>query len=153
LLEKIIFLAQDLLCRFGRRFGMRFAEAAILAGRAGQLPFWQFIWLADCHYCQPIGSAVTVILLRSYINFATVTIIIYSNKPVSAATILGPQSIYNTIQLDSMSTNITTDANPFTILHLLAKPMVIVNGDSSLKSYHFYYLSPFASQGYNNHRM
>jgi hypothetical protein len=30
---------------FFLRFGIEFAEAAILAGRAGDLPLWQFRWL------------------------------------------------------------------------------------------------------------
>jgi hypothetical protein len=38
--QKNIFVAQDLLCQFGREFGTRFAEPAILAVFARDLPFW-----------------------------------------------------------------------------------------------------------------
>jgi hypothetical protein len=98
---------------------------AILAVWRRRLPFWQ----------SPCG-VVIVILLCSYINFTTITIIIDSNKPMSPATIFGPHTINDTIQLNIVSTNITTDANPPTILHLLAKPMIIVNRDSSFERHH-----------------
>jgi hypothetical protein len=115
--EKLFFVAQHLLwheicyiCHFGSLRG----RSAILA-----------VSLAIAHLAKPIGSAVTVILLRPYIMFIIIIVIITnSNKPVSAATILRPQPV------DKAANHITIiqpNNNPVTLLHIVAKPRERVN--------------------------